>query len=296
MTEIRRDSPTPGTGYRVRNRKDGSVQKWSYVDMTETDTLIIAPPTPEPEPEPEPEPPSGPSGIAVPAPKAGWRRAGFSDFDADIPFGSWNGDPEGALMGRASGSDTSGAGTYRLSEISQHDGVLDCRMRKTGGGFIMGCPMNKAPNPSNDPATAPRSLRVTTAMRVQGVAPDFKIAHMVAKYGTVRRQEIDWPEVRLREGAEANAWLHLLDGGSGKHFGTDESIYDWHMFTTEFVSGKSVIVEIDGQVVGRNDNPDLIGTDRIHWIGQNETAIGVTLTDGREAHVLFDWVAIDVLA
>lgn len=249
-----------------------------------------------PPPDPEPEPGDGPSGIAVPAVKAGWRRVAFSHFATAIPFGSWKGDPEGAMMGRASGTDTSGRGTYRLSEISQHDSVLDCRMRKTSTGFVMGCPLNKAPNPSNDPSTAPRSLRVTEAMRVLAVAPDFKIAHMVAKYGTVRRQEIDWPEVRLRAGADANAWLHLLDGGPGKHFSTDESIYDWHMFTTEYVSGKSVIVEIDGREIGRNTNPDLIGTDRIHWIIQNETAIGVELNDGREAHVLLDWVAIDVPA
>lgn len=251
-----------------------------------------------PEPEPGPEPGDGPSGIAVPSPKGGWKRAGFSHFDADIPFGSWDGDPEGVLMGRASGTDTSGNGTYRLSEISQHNGMLDCRMRRnpSGSGFVMGCPMNKAPNPSNDSGTAPKSLRTTWAMKVLGAAPDFKVADMTAKYGAVRRQEIDWPEVRFREGATASAWLHLLDGGSGKHFETDASIYEWHMFTTEFVSGKSVIVELDGKVIGSSTNTALIGADRIHHIFQNETAIGVELNDGREARVLLDWVAIDVPA
>jgi hypothetical protein len=254
-------------------------------------------PDPEPVPEPPPEPGAGPSGIAVPTVKTGWRRVGFSHFDDNIPHGSWTGDPQGVMMGRASGVDTSKRGTYRLSEISQHDSLLDSRMRRTPDGlYVMGCPMNKAPNPSNDAATAPLSLRVTECMKVLAPAPDFKIAHMVAKYGVVRSQEIDHPETRLNSGSEAHAWLHLLDGGSGKHFASDASIYDWHTYTIEFVSGHHVIVEIDGKVLGRNDNASLIGKSPVHWIIQNETAIGVALGDGREAHVLIDWVTIDVPA
>lgn len=246
-------------------------------------------------PPPDPEPPGdGPSGIAVPAVKAGWKRVGFSHFDDDIPWGTWKGDPEGCMMGRASGDDTSNNGLYKLSEISQHDSLLDSRMRVVNGQHIMGCPMNKAPNPTNSPSTAPLSMRASWAMKISNPSLDFKIAHMVAKYGEVRRQEIDWPEVRLRADATASAWLHLLDGGAGKHFKTDASVYDWHLYTTEFVSGKHVICELDGKVIGSNTNASLIGKDRIHLIIQNETAIGTALTGTAETHCLIDFVTIDV--
>jgi hypothetical protein len=248
----------------------------------------------EPPPDPEPEPGDGPSGIPVPPVKAGWKRVGFSHFDDDIPFGQWNGDPEGCMMGRATGIDTSKRGKYSLAEISQHDGVLDSRMRVVNGQHVMGCPMNKAPNPSNNSGTAPKSLRTSWAMKITNPAADFKIAHMTAKYGKVRAQEIDWPENRLDDDAVAAAWLHLLDGGSGKHFKTKASLYDWHLYTTEFVSGKHVLVELDGIVIGSNMNPSLIGKEPVHHIVQNETAIGVPLTGKGETHCLIDFVTIDV--
>ena len=55
MTEIRRDTPAPGKGYRVRNLKSGVTTAYTNVDVTASDSVIIEPAASEP----EPPPPSG---------------------------------------------------------------------------------------------------------------------------------------------------------------------------------------------------------------------------------------------
>jgi hypothetical protein len=248
-----------------------------------------------------PIPGVGPSGIAPPLVKAGWKLApnGFNDFDDTIPFGSWSGDPQGTMMGRASGEDTSKRGKYSNKEVSQHDSVLDSRSRMVNGQRWMGCPMNKTPNPSNSGSTAPKALRVTVCLKIDGPEAGWKIAYMMAKYGAVRLQEFDWPEVSLKVGAIPNAWLHMLNGGGGKHFvpPPPNSLYEWHTYTPEVVAGKYAEVYFDGKLFGRAEGASLIGTNGMHYIVQNETMIGGTLPANMgEAHSLIDWVQIEVPA
>lgn len=89
--------------------KSDGITTLAAADSLAIPALTVTPPPPPPPDEPPPSG-DGPSGIAVPGPKAGWRRAGFTDFDDDIPFGSWTGDRQGVMMGRASGLDTSKRG------------------------------------------------------------------------------------------------------------------------------------------------------------------------------------------
>lgn len=295
MTERRIDL-NPGERVIVRGPDaPGRYVSVPSITLAEGDTAVVSVTTPPPPPEPTPPPPStGASGIAIPPVKAGWKRVGQTDFDDDIPAGSWTGDKQGVMMGRASGTDTSKRGKYTNGGISQHDSLLDCRMWQDAAGRWMGCPMNKAPNPSNDSATAPRSIRVTECMKVDGPEAGWKIAHMVAKYGVVQGNEYDFPEAQFGASGDGSAFLHLRDG-SVKRFAFSGKLYGWHIYAIEVVSGVSVQVELDGQVIGRVTSG--VTTDPIHWILQNETAIGGTLpAQMGEAHVLIDWVTVDMPA
>lgn len=245
----------------------------------------------------DPPPPSGggPSGIAIPAVKAGWQRAGVTDFPDTIQTGSWTGDKQGVLMGRPSGDDTSKRGTYSLKGISQHDSLLDLRGYKDATGYHTGCPLNKVAGGTTDPKGV-LDLRVEVAMKLDAPNPDFKIAFMVAKYGTVRSQEFDYPECQFNATGQASGWVHA--SGNDKRFPipAGQSMYEWHRFAIERLAGESVEYFFDGQSIGKYSSG--MTQDRVHWIGQLETRIGgdPLSQNPKEAHVLIDWITIDVAA
>lgn len=246
-------------------------------------------------PPPDPEPGTGPSGILIPGVKTGWQRAGVTDFGKTIASG-WTGDEDGVLMGRASGDDTSKRGTYTLAGLTQHDNLLDIRAWQDAAGRHMGCPLNKVAGgvvPEGQPKGA-LNLRVEFALKVDRPEAGWKIAFMVAKYGAVRAQEFDYPEAAFDADGNASAFSHA--SGTDKRFALpDGTLYGWHRYSIERRAGQYVAFGFDGREIGRVTSG--ITQDRVHFIGQVETQIGGTLPANMgEAHVLLDWITVDVAA
>jgi hypothetical protein len=261
--------------------------------------------------QPPPPPPSGnPSGFALPTtPKAGWKFAGRTDFDDEIPLWDgnpnhqgWKGDKQGVLIPRpdaardGSYTDSSHRARYDAKRtISQEGGLLICRMFQAGAQRYAGSPRTAL-------AAVP-SLRVTQAMRVAAPVDGWKIAPLVSVEGgnVSKRGEYDMPEGKLTAQPYVNAFMHKVGGALVTKRISDVTghrgeFYRWHTWTTEVVSGKSVQYELDGQVILRVT--DGVTKEPVSWKLQHETYLAgqaIPASMG-EARVLIDWVTVEIPA
>jgi hypothetical protein len=240
------------------------------------------------------------SGIVIPAVKSGWRRVGIDDFTQNTAVGSWTGStllqprPDAARDGTY--KDSSGRAIYSSKRTtSQHDGLLDIRLfQDANGQRYAGSPITKSFYPS---------LRVTGCLRVDAPEPGWKLAHLVAVGGNnvSSRGEYDFPECKLTDAPAVNAFCHQVGGAQLSKTvksvtGKAGEIYRWHTYTIEVVSGKSVTYEFDGKVILKVTSG--ITAEQVHWVLQNETYLSGQTIPAKmgEAHVLIDWVTLDVPA
>jgi hypothetical protein len=283
-----------------------------FVQTITVEDAVVVPPPIDPPVEPPVEPPidpppvdpppsTNPSGFAMPTtPAQGWKIVAACDFNDDIALGSWVGDEGGALQPRPDAArdgtykDSSGRGTYSAKKgISQHDGVLDCRLFQEGTKRYMGAPIQVL--------AAQRDIRVSFALKVDGPEAGWKIAPLTSVNGSnvSTRGEYDIPEGQLGADGEPSGYIHVKGGAQTRYKlpkVAKPAIYEWHTYTTEVRGGQHVRFFFDGALLGqRTDN---ITTEVVRWVGQHETLLAASPIPPQmgEAHVLYDWIVFEVPA
>jgi hypothetical protein len=258
----------------------------------------VADDTPPPDPTP-----TNPSGIPMPTKaKAGWKIVKATDFNEDIPLGSWKGDKQGAVQPRPDAArdgtyrDSSGRGIYDAKRcISQENGVLVQRLLQAANGQrYMGAPIQTL-EPQRD-------LRVTVCMKVEKPVAGWKIAPLTSVNGdnVAQRGEYDIPEGQLVPGGEPSGYIHVKGNNQSRHKlpkpNGKPAIYEWHTYTTEVRGGQYVEFYFDGQLLARRT--DNVTTEPVRWVGQHETLLGGDPIPAKmdEARVLTDWIVFEIPA
>lgn len=218
MTEIRKTTPAPGEGYRVRNRNtSGKITKWTGLDVDADDTIIFAPAgTPPPDPEPEPPPPSGGGGswgLDLMPLRSGWEVAFYTDFteDGDRELGEGIG-PHLAnyFKPRRAMGDSSGRGTYDdRYTFSQHNGVADIflhsSMTATG---LQHDPMGKIHHVFALVDQIDRPEVIVQWTEECPTTPGRKQAPLLWAFGKNDNGECNHYEHKYGEGPRSNSFMH----------------------------------------------------------------------------------------
>lgn len=281
-----------------------------------TITIDVIDTLPEPGPIPVPGTPQNVSGIARPAPRAGFRRAAQTEFAATIPLGQWREDENKVLKYRGDDwwpdsreKNMPGRGGRYSSKYttSQHDGVLDIWLhaQKDGGDYF------KHDGSGTELGT---TFLVNAPVTFIGKRTEMDI-HVIAKFpmvawakaawllwasGTNVNGEEDWPEMRFDDGIGAKGFHHFaraekgqaaFDGGNFKN--TDFQLYTLRWKMNGFVEFLRNNVRIGYSTQYMPDEP-------MQYIMQTETLLAnepiLPKTNGvyAQGHVLVDWFAIDV--
>ncbi len=222
MAEIRKTTPAPGEGYRVRNRNDaGNVKKWTAVDVDESDTIIFSPVTPEPEPEPEP-PPSGDSawGLDLMPLRSGWEVPFYTNFteDGNRSLGQGIGPHLASYFKpRRDMPDSSTRGTYNdLTTFSQNGGVADIFLH-SGTGTTHD-PQGKVHHVFALVDQIDRPEVIVQWTEECPTTPGRKQAPLLWAFGKNDNGEVDHYEHKYGSGPRSNSFMHwyMKQGQFGK--------------------------------------------------------------------------------
>lgn len=252
---------------------------------------------------PAPPPTTGPSGIPIPPPAAGWTRILSEDFSVDVQLGSWPAG-DGQHLSQPPGYKTVGAypapwpdppgnAHYDPSRVlSIHGSCLDT--------FLHVDPV-KGPLAGTVQPLIPAGqtrLRVTTCQLVVPVA-GFHKSDLLWPDANLWPQdgEIDWPECDLSPTAKAAAFVHLQGGTSGGSQLAWSSLYvladgAWHTWTTEWVKDDHTGVYRDGVLLHTFTEQQGLEPDTpMHF--ELQTGAPTTPPASASGHLLCDWIVVD---
>lgn len=280
----------PGTAYTLTVAAINAVGVGPVVSKTVTTTAAATDPgggTPST---------GNPSGQAMPtANLTGWKLIFTDDFTTNVALGSWPGPyatkwrgyPEPYL-------DTSKHGMYSPPRThSVANSMLDIYIHSEGTQRYVGAPEPKINYATNGPRGQIYG-RYAIRMRADPMHL-YKVAYLLWPDSNANVEgEIDFPETDY-DGTKIGAYSHDVNGVHSHNAfaaSTPGNLQTWHTFIVEWKPG-SVKFMMDATVLGTATSTLAIPVTPMHWVIQNETALGSSspaLTVS--GHVQIDWVAV----